>query len=71
MFFTRQPDLPGGYYTRIVGRSDLAFSLISRTDLMHGGIWGITLFTEAECPNGIAMLDYMWVLYVSDFGRRR
>ena len=60
---------PGEYATRIIGRSDIAFSLISQTNTTHGGIWSFTLFTEAECPNGIAMLNYGWFLYVRDIGR--
>lgn len=53
-----------GDATRIVGRSDLAFSLISQTDTFHGGDWSFTLFTEGSCPGGIEMLSYSWFLYI-------
>lgn len=64
VLFSRRPNRPDGYETRIVGRSDLAFSLISRTDTFHGGDWSFTLFTEATCPGRIAMLSYLWHLYI-------
>lgn len=70
VLFTRRSELPGGYETRIVGRSDLAFALISQADTTHGGIWSFTLFTEATCPNAIAMLSYTWALYIPQIGRR-
>jgi hypothetical protein len=69
VLFSRQPDRPDGYATRLVGRSDLAFSTISQTDSMHGGIWSFTLFTEASCPAGVAMLSYRWVLSVPEVVR--
>jgi len=59
-----RPNARGEYVTRIVGRSDLAFSLISRIDTMHGGDWSFTLFTEADCPGRIEMLSYLWHLYI-------
>jgi hypothetical protein len=64
VLFSRRPNRPDGYETRIVGRSDLAFSLISRTDTFHGGDWSFILFTEATCPGRIAMLSYLWHLYI-------
>jgi hypothetical protein len=59
-----RPNARHDYVTRIVGRSDLAFSLISRIDTLHGGDWSFTLFTEADCPGHIAMLSYLWHLYI-------
>jgi hypothetical protein len=64
--FSRRTDRPDEYTSRIIGRSNLTFSLLSRTESTHGGIWAFTLFTEADCPNRIAMLSYRWVLYVPD-----
>lgn len=69
VLFSPRRDPPGGYHTRIVGRSNLAFSLISRTWSQHGGDWGFTLITEARCPGPIAILRYGWFLYVPDISR--
>src|SRR3954471_5037136 len=63
-YFARRPGRPDGYETRVVGRSERAFSLISESDTMHGGAWSFTLFTEATCPGAIAMLRYVWMLYI-------
>ena len=49
VLFSPRTDRTGEQDTRIIGRSDLAFSLISQTDSMHGGIWFFTLFTDAPC----------------------
>jgi hypothetical protein len=59
-----RPNARGDYVTRVVGRSDLAFSLLSRIDTLHGGDWSFTLFTEADCPGRIEMLSYLWHLYI-------
>lgn len=69
VLFSPRTDRTGEQDTRIIGRSDLAFSAISQTDSMHGGIWFFTLFTDAPCPRDVAMLTYMWVLYVPDLRR--
>jgi hypothetical protein len=70
VLFSRRTGRPNEYTSRIVGRSDLAFSLLSQTESAHGGIWAFTLFTEAPCPNAIAMLSYRWVLHMPGTGRR-
>jgi hypothetical protein len=69
VIFSPNRDSPGGYATRIVGRSDLAFSLISQIDTIHGGDWSFTLFTEADCPGRIEMLSYLWHLYIPRTGQ--
>lgn len=53
------PDRATRYRTHIVARSELAFSLISFADELHGN-WGFKLFTEATCPQPITMLSYTW-----------
>jgi hypothetical protein len=69
VLYSPRTDRRGEQDTRIIGRSDLAFSAISQTDSMHGGIWSFTLFTEAPCPQAVAMLTYRWVLYIPDLRR--
>jgi len=64
VYFSRRPERPGGYETRIVGSSEQAFSLISEAGTLHGGAWSFTLFTEATCPGSIGVLRYVWMLYI-------